>query len=498
MTSPTGRQGGMPQVIAALQQLQNDEDRLAQERRQRYESPPPYSETGETTDSLGGSPPTYDAEVSEDYINERFEEFERQFYGAKSTPYVQFRAQADRESDRLAGDDYWLQTLGYDYSLDLRANAENNVRNRWIKQGIWADVWGPAWPKGSKACVMLGRGDGPFSHTYRKNMTDACINVWGHHIVANPEPAQAPAQRPNIWPTTQSPSATIIRPVKTPKVLDPEASRPCHQFNFQVAREREWLTPEGSVDLDALAYEIVKNNWKEDGIWDETWGETPGHLWSHERTVSEELTMQTALRLGDTDIQTQEGRHFVFGRTTTTAAADSQPRHERRGGGGYGDRERTTAAEGNAEDVEEMTGDTILPEENNNNTISLLRRSTRVSNQTRTQVGAQGDPNGRITEAGEQSDINTKTDERGPVRNQGRVKRTAADEPARKKSVASNKETARKDKGVNLRGGNEATAEINGLRRSARIAAAERRKRLEATTVEEAPQTGSRKRQRRK
>lgn len=62
----------------------------------------------------------------------------------KSTPLNQFKSQARRERERL---EHQLseerfgrrQTLLWDQSSDLQANSENNVRSRWVEQGIWGD-----------------------------------------------------------------------------------------------------------------------------------------------------------------------------------------------------------------------------------------------------------------------------------------------------------------------------------------------------------------------
>ncbi|KAH6983679.1 hypothetical protein BKA56DRAFT_350871 [Ilyonectria sp. MPI-CAGE-AT-0026] len=83
-------------------------------------------------------------------------------------------------------------------------------------------------------------------------------------------------------------------PIPRPTVRNPEASRPYHQFLYQITKERDWIKDEtdykapGSViDLDAMAYQGVKNNWIKDGIWNPKWDELPGRTWIHEESEEE-------------------------------------------------------------------------------------------------------------------------------------------------------------------------------------------------------------------
>lgn len=70
---------------------------------------------------------------------------------------------------------------------------------------------------------------------------------------------------------------------------DKEASRPIHQFNYQVARERDRIYQENAdnpnsvpQDISTQAYEIVKNRWRVRHIWNEDWGILPGLHWVYE------------------------------------------------------------------------------------------------------------------------------------------------------------------------------------------------------------------------
>jgi hypothetical protein len=62
-----------------------------------------------------------------------------------------------------------------------------------------------------------------------------------------------------------------------------EASRPYHQFVYQISKERERIQDESAneegtdaADINTRAYEDVKNTWTKRGIWNGRWGILPG------------------------------------------------------------------------------------------------------------------------------------------------------------------------------------------------------------------------------
>ncbi|KAH6982335.1 hypothetical protein BKA56DRAFT_632369 [Ilyonectria sp. MPI-CAGE-AT-0026] len=261
----------LPHVVEALQRLQDDPQQLAHERDRRYdEPPPPYSESGETTQPPAPGPPV----VDESYQREL-----RILARYKSTPLNQFESQARRERERL---EHQLseerfgrrQTLLWDQSSDLQANSENNVRSRW-------DTTSESWP-GAR---------------------------WGHEE-SDREPESEPESEPKSGPEQERrPIFGIFglgvgqperpRPrrqiplgpvppylIPTPTVHNPEASRPYDQFLYQTTKERDWIKdetdykqPGSAIDLDAVAYQ--------DGIWNPKWDELPGRTWIYEELEEE-------------------------------------------------------------------------------------------------------------------------------------------------------------------------------------------------------------------
>ncbi|KAK2611909.1 hypothetical protein QQS21_002015 [Conoideocrella luteorostrata] len=113
-----------------------------------------------------------------------------------------------------------------------------------------------------------------------------------------PRPRQPEQQKPRSRPTksTQTPQYPIPRPT----VCNPEASRPYHQFKYQIPKERVWIRDEMfykkpgtrvdlTCDLDAMAYESVKSIWIKDGIWRSEWSDMPGMKWMYEGPEEEKL-----------------------------------------------------------------------------------------------------------------------------------------------------------------------------------------------------------------
>lgn len=262
-----GLQDVIPQVIEALQRFE-DPERLARWRagrdRRFNERSPPYSGETPVFPSFEGSPVVDESVRYDEWLLDH----------QQSMPGKQFRSQSKREKARIIYQsekerEGRRQTLPFDPSLEYQANAENNVRSRWIEHGIWKEEWGAAWPKWAESfCGWLippgGRGPRP-------------SGFWEHEE----EPESEPKPEPQPKPATEQLTVTYER--------DTSASRPYHQFLYQVSKEREWITDEvqylGStetVDIQAEAHENIKKIWIEDKIWNPEWGGLPGMKWMHE------------------------------------------------------------------------------------------------------------------------------------------------------------------------------------------------------------------------
>ena len=187
-----------------------------------------------------------------------------------------------------------------DQDLDFLANAENNIRDHWVEQGIWLREWGPAWPKGTKLYGGHARPKGPQPGRY-----------WGHEKEYERKRERKRErererkselnlrQKYNIFSGLHTPKAEEPEPAVEELVAPPEhdtsASRPYYQFLYQISKEREWIIDEFQsrrstrpVDIEPAVYESVRNNWIEDKIWNPEWGELSGMTWMHEDLYDKE------------------------------------------------------------------------------------------------------------------------------------------------------------------------------------------------------------------
>ncbi|RSL71374.1 hypothetical protein CEP53_001484 [Fusarium sp. AF-6] len=222
-------------------------------------------------------------------------EFEQLFKPTgMSRPLPQFKSQVARECERLihqlSGNRYGRkQTLPWNCWMDLYANAENNVRSRWVEQGIWGHNWGDAWPD-FRSPMKPGefmRGEGPAfgcAYEYIMGKTTTVITRWAHE---EPIFAETPGHDVECHQWRLQQLKQIFE--SAPKVRDVGASRPNHQFEYQLSKEYEWIKdeldfrePGHHQDVNRLARYSLRENWIRDGIWNPAWGALPGSKWEHE------------------------------------------------------------------------------------------------------------------------------------------------------------------------------------------------------------------------
>ncbi|KAI1109833.1 hypothetical protein F5Y14DRAFT_391148 [Nemania sp. NC0429] len=280
------RGDGLIRAHDALLRLEQDPLRLDRERRRFSRSPPPCV-SGTTTISASPSGLTEEqrrrCRTRPDTPNEaayRREEVRIQLHQEReaSMPRPQFSAQVEEERRRIwyTNPETKRRELTIVYMNFFREEAEEIVKNRWVEQGIWNDNWDQ---------FASGR--------------------WKHEEPLKPEPeddtdSEAAELPPSFWPFGPKP----LPKVKQPKSDDEkrqieerraaskrqrEASRPYHQFNYQVSIERERIQQDAEIsedvyaaDINTMAYEKVKSTWTSRGIWNAKWGILPGMTWKHE------------------------------------------------------------------------------------------------------------------------------------------------------------------------------------------------------------------------
>ena len=203
-----------------------------------------------------------------------------------SLPATQFDAQTREERQRI---ELARERVGVGSSPLILAGCR--VREQWIEQGIWDDRWYKANVEkhGDKV-----RNAPLFEARWMHEMPledDTETNDYspigfqfsvGRKRQKSPEEAQQSAER------------------RAESLRRRELSRPIHQFNYQVSRERDRLLEEAShetenrdpvkecpPDIDTQAYTTVKDKWVSAGLWVEDWGTMPGMSWFHESDLDE-------------------------------------------------------------------------------------------------------------------------------------------------------------------------------------------------------------------
>ncbi|KAL5330549.1 hypothetical protein ACEPPN_000067 [Leptodophora sp. 'Broadleaf-Isolate-01'] len=266
------RGSGLARAQRALAALEDHPERLDRERRRFSNSPPPYkSDTSETTTrSQSPNPPTEEQRLRQQRRMQLAGEHEA------SEPGRQFRVQVEEERRRIWNTE--PRTGWMEVTVDLytfKEEARETVKKRWVEQGIWNNKWN---------YFTIGR--------------------WKHEEPLELESesetdTEAESSRPrfsflSIEPKPRRPKSDeekrLIAERTVIREREREASRPYHQFVYQVSKERERIQGESAdgegadaADINTTAYEIIKNKWTKRGVWNKRWGVLPGMSWKHEQ-----------------------------------------------------------------------------------------------------------------------------------------------------------------------------------------------------------------------
>ncbi|KAI9768628.1 MAG: hypothetical protein M1840_004825 [Geoglossum simile] len=241
--------------------LESDPQRLEHEQQRFSHSPPPCASSPLGTTVRFASP---------DPRNPGRKWWQR---GA-SHPRGQFAAQEREESKRIWDADL-DGTRRIPVGSDPDTIATQNVKKRWVDQGIWNAKWDQ---------FAFGR----WKHEEPLELES--------EIQTDTE-AEPPARYPMLFSKPQPPKPRRpksddekrrIAERRVARNREREASRPYHQFVYQISEERKLIQGESAsgedanADINTRAYENVKNTWAKRGIWDRRWGILPGMSWEHE------------------------------------------------------------------------------------------------------------------------------------------------------------------------------------------------------------------------
>lgn len=269
--------GGLEKVHGALHLLEADPSRLERARMRFSASPPEYNSipSGTTTRSESPNP------ISDEQRQKEERYYQVRHDRGQSLPYGQFLTQVDEEAKRI-----WESNPATKWMTQIPSGgleekeAIKIVRGRWIEQGIWKDKW-EAMAAGNYRDIGRWKHEEPLEvESEFETDTEA------EFIFLGPKPRRLKSEAER----RQVAGRRVLR------ARDREASKPYHQFVYQVSKERERMCGESvtpgdaenvPVDINTQAYENVKSIWSKRGIWDSRWGILPGMSWKHEHPLED-------------------------------------------------------------------------------------------------------------------------------------------------------------------------------------------------------------------
>lgn len=286
MAADTIRGDGLFQAHRALAALAEDPEQFDQARERRFsQSPPSYrSRSGTTTQPESPVP-------EDDPLTEwRARKDKLYLDWMASTAANQFIAQRHEETQRIERSGEFVGIGNSPYGV-----ASDRVRERWIEQGIWDYKW---------------------YETNLEQFGELVQNAplldarWMHEVPLEDDSDTVDESTAEFkfgakrkrQKTDEEARQTARR--RAERQRQRELTRPIHQFNYQVSRERDRLLEEKArevggddpvkrypPDINTEAYRIVKDRWTSARLWVDKWGILPGMTWLHECDF-EELALE--------------------------------------------------------------------------------------------------------------------------------------------------------------------------------------------------------------
>ncbi|KAI1196798.1 hypothetical protein F5X97DRAFT_304369 [Nemania serpens] len=278
------RGDGLLKAHGALLQLVQDPLQLERERRRFSRSPPPCV-SGTTTISASPSGLTEEQRrrcrtrpLSPDEERYLREKRRQRLWGQidASRPYKQFQAHVEEEGRRIWNTNPSTREMEMTSAFSglFSDEAAQIVKNRWVEQGIWNDSWG-------RYASASWKHEEPLKLEPEEE-TDS-------EVGSSPPGLFSTKPQPRLRQPKSDDEKRRIAEQRSARTREREASRPYHQFAYQVSEERERIQQDAengegvyTADINTRAYESVKNTWTERGIWNERWGILPGMSWKHE------------------------------------------------------------------------------------------------------------------------------------------------------------------------------------------------------------------------
>ena len=164
----------------------------------------------------------------------------------------------------------------------FQEEAREMVKKRWVEQGIWNNKW-------NYYTIGRWKHEEPLELESELGMDTESESLRPPFSFLSKEPQPKPRRPKSDEEKRRIAERRVVRQ------REREASRPYHQFVYQVSKERERIQEESAngegadaADINTRAYKTVKNTWTKRGIWKTRWGILPGMSWKHEEPLEEE------------------------------------------------------------------------------------------------------------------------------------------------------------------------------------------------------------------
>jgi len=259
--------------------LERDPPRLDRPRVRFSDSPQPYASNPSGTTAPFENPVAFSEEQQRRRELRRWQLINESKH---SLPYRQYDAHASKESERLWDAD--PITSGR-RPVPMRAfytQAHKNIKTRWMEQGIWNDKWNSV-------------AAGVWKHQVPLELESESETDSEAESPIRPYRFPPPPPRPKLRRPKSDDEKRQIAERLVVRERQREASRPYHQFIYQISREREQIEAQfrdgestGIADINTRAYENIKDIWVQWKIWNSKWGILPGMSWKHEEPIEED------------------------------------------------------------------------------------------------------------------------------------------------------------------------------------------------------------------
>ena len=312
---------GFRELDSALARI-SKEPRHLEDSRARFDRTPspiasPKLESGTTTEP---DSPVSDADIQETWDREKISKFINTHY--VSCPEKQFQDLVNDEKVYLRMSDYRTAWVGEEemrmtamYDVENDAKAKETIKQQWIEQGIWRHEWSRTedYPIDAPWEHEIPLSEIEVAEKYRtffvpQRLQRTKEKMRHNHEASRPLPMflyQVNQERQRILPRRQAAARNkavaaqnLAEKAEWEAAKDPEnadlvekldAARKEAEDAEAEAKAVEAETEAEHIDLNSVAYELVKKSWIRRHIWMDEWTLLPGQKWRHEYSITDFL-----------------------------------------------------------------------------------------------------------------------------------------------------------------------------------------------------------------